>query len=100
MDRPTFSTDHLYLCAFLLCSGHPLVATSDVGRRVGFEFADTPELNADVARFMADAAIPARRFSFELLKLKRLIHQGEKRVKKIEPEEEAGCENPVKIRRR
>ncbi len=44
-------------------------------RRVSFEFENTPKLSADVARFMGDAVVPARQFSFEVLKLKRMLHQ-------------------------
>jgi hypothetical protein len=98
--KPTFSTDHLYLCAYLICLGHVFVATSHVGKRVCFEFADTPELNADVTRFMAGAAIPARQFSFEVLRLKRMIHQLENKVdKNNEREKQSYCKNIVEIRK-
>ena len=72
-DNPTYSTDHLYLAAYLTCSGHDIVGTSSAGSRVSFEFAQTPELSAEVANFMSGALVPARKFSFEVLKLKRLI---------------------------
>jgi hypothetical protein len=90
MDQknPTFSSDHLYLCAFLICIGHPIVATSHDGRRVSFEFLDTPQLNADVSGFMAGAAVPARQFSFEVLRLKRMIHGGQYKVDKVNEHEE------------
>jgi hypothetical protein len=76
-QNPNFSTDHIYLCAFLVCGGHRIVAASHDGKRVSFEFLDTPQLNADVSGFMAGAVVPARRFSFEVLRLKRIIHGGE-----------------------
>ena len=44
---------------------------------VSFVFNNSPELAADVASFLADGVIPARHFSFELLKLKRMICGGE-----------------------
>ncbi len=72
--QSNFCSDHLYLAAFLLCAGHTIVAMSRGERRVSFEFANTPKLSADVARFMGDASVPARRFSFEVLKLKRMLH--------------------------
>ena len=68
-----FASDHLYLVAFLVCHGHNILRTTCIGRRVSFEFVETPELCADVAGFMADATVPARRFSFEVLKLKRTL---------------------------
>jgi hypothetical protein len=82
-QNPTFSTDHIYLCAFLLCIGHRIVAASHDGRRVAFEFRDTPQLDADVANFMAGASVPARQFSFEVLKLKRIVHGGQYRLEKV-----------------
>ena len=72
-----FATDHLYLTGFLICCGHNFVSTSSNGRRISFEFRKTPELLADVARFMSGGLVPARRFSFEILKLKRTLHGGE-----------------------
>jgi hypothetical protein len=75
--QPHFATDHLYLTGFLVCSGHSIIGTSRNGPRISFEFQKTPELLADVARFMGGALVPARQFSFELLKLKRMLHGGE-----------------------
>jgi hypothetical protein len=49
----------------------------------------SPELLAAVASFLADGMIPARHFSFELLKLKRMLHGGEY-VKRVEKNEENG----------
>jgi hypothetical protein len=72
-QQPIFASDHLYLVAFLVCLGHDILRTSRTGRRVSFEFLETPELCSDVASFMADATVPARRFSFEVLKLKRTL---------------------------
>lgn len=72
-QQPAFQTDHLYLAAFLVCSGQEITGTSSIGSRVSFEFAQTPELSAEVANFMSGALVPARKFSFEVLKLKRLI---------------------------
>jgi hypothetical protein len=72
-NNPTYCTDHLYLAAYLVCCGHPALGTRGDGRRVEFVFSQTPQLSADAARFMADGAVAARQFSFEILKLKRLI---------------------------
>jgi hypothetical protein len=72
-EQPAFATDHLYLAAFLVCAGQEIVGTSSVGGRVSFEFTQTPQLSAAVANFMAGALVPARKFSFEVLKLKRLF---------------------------
>ena len=77
-QQPIFASDHLYLVAYLVCHGHSILRTSRTGRRVSFEFAETPELFANVAGFMADATVPARRFSFELLKLKSTLGWREK----------------------
>jgi hypothetical protein len=97
-ESRTYSTDHIYLCAFLVCVGHRIVAASHDGRRVSFEFPDTPQLNADVSGFMAGAAVPARRFSFEVLRLKRMIHGGEYKLEKINEHDEHGCSgNSVQI---
>jgi hypothetical protein len=76
-QQPTYASDHLYLVAFLTCTGHKITGTRRQGYRVAFEFAETPELLADVARFMGGAAIPARQFSFEVLKLKRTLNGGQ-----------------------
>jgi hypothetical protein len=75
--QPTFASDHLYLTAFLTCVGHKIVGTLRERGRVAFQFVETPTLLADVAGFMSGATIPARRFSFELLKLKRTLHGGQ-----------------------
>jgi hypothetical protein len=97
-ENPTFSTDHIYLCAFLICVGHSIVTTSHTGRRVSFEFLNTPQLNADVSGFMAGAVVPARQFSFEVLKLKRMIHGGEYKVEKNnEHTEQSYRRNSVEI---
>lgn len=72
-DNPAYLTDHLYLAAYLTCSGHEIVGTSSAGGRVSFEFTRTQQLSSDVANFMSGALVPARQFSFEVLKLKRLI---------------------------
>ena len=61
-----FASDHLYLTSFLVCSGHSIIRTSRNGNRISFEFHKTPELLADVARFMSGALVPARQFSFEI----------------------------------
>lgn len=63
--------------AFLVCAGHDITDLVRNGRRVSFEFAQTPELLTDVAGFMSGALIPARQFSFELLKLKRMLNGGQ-----------------------
>jgi hypothetical protein len=73
MQNPIYLTDHLYLAAFLVCSGQEILGTSPAGSRISFEFTQTPELSAHVANFMSGALVPARQFSFEVLKLKRLI---------------------------
>jgi hypothetical protein len=85
---PTYRTDHLYLAAFLTCSGHRIVGTSTARERISFLFQHTPELSADVASFMSGAAIPARQFAFEVLKLKRLIPRGERTVEKTNDAQE------------
>jgi hypothetical protein len=72
-NNPAYLTDHLYLAAYLTCSGHEIIGTSSAGGRVSFEFTQTQQLSAAVASFMSGALVPARKFSFEVLKLKRLI---------------------------
>jgi hypothetical protein len=76
----TFSSQHLYLVAFLVCAGHGITDLVRNGRRVSFEFAQTSELLTDVAGFMSGALIPARQFSFELLKLKRMLNGGQNQM--------------------
>jgi hypothetical protein len=73
-EQRYFSCDHIYLVGFLVCSGNKIIGTSQASGRIAFVFQKTPVLLADVARFMAGASIPARRFSFELLRLKRMLH--------------------------
>jgi hypothetical protein len=72
-EQPAFATDHLYLAAFLVCSGQEIVGTSSVSGRVSFEFAQTPQLSIAVANFMSGALVPARSFAFQVLKLKRFF---------------------------
>jgi hypothetical protein len=79
-----YPTDHLYLAAYLRCSGHEIVGTTCAGDRVSFIFHLTPALSADVAKFMSGAVVPARKFSFEVLKLKRLIPRSKRRLEKDE----------------
>ena len=95
----TFASDHIYLIAFLLCSGHPMLRTSRAGSRVSFEFAKTPALLTDVGRFMGDGVVPARKFSFELLKLKRLLHGNAPTVETFENEEKEQCAAILKAAR-
>ena len=71
-----YATDHLYIVAFLVCSGHRVIGTSRHGGRVQFEFHKSPAVCSDVSRFMAGAAVPARQYSFEILRLKRTLHGG------------------------
>ena len=71
-----FQSDHIYLVAYLICCGQKIIGTSRSGGRTAFLFEKTPELSADVAAFMANAAVPARQFCFELLKLKRTLNTG------------------------
>src|SRR4051812_21975215 len=75
-EQKIFSSDHLYLVAFLVCSGHHIIGSSRRGMRTSFEFRKTPAISNDVARFMSGGAVPARQFSFELLKLKRTLSGG------------------------
>ena len=82
-ETATFATDHIYLGAFLICCGHRIVGTSSVSNRTSFLFYQTPQLTSDVAAFMAGAAVPARQFSFEILKLKRQLPRPGQTVKKV-----------------
>jgi hypothetical protein len=79
-------TDHLYVTAFLVCSGHNVIGTQRNGSRVSFTFNNSAQLSSDIASFLADGVIPARHFSFELLKLKRMLHGGQY-MKKLESNE-------------
>ncbi|MFZ0634439.1 MAG: DUF5659 domain-containing protein [Candidatus Acidiferrales bacterium] len=78
-----YLTDHLYLAAFLICAGHSIIGTSRDGSRVCFVFRQTPDLSVAVASFMAGAAIPARPYAFEVLKLKKLIPRVESTLKRV-----------------
>jgi len=75
-EKQYFSSDHIYLVAFLICSGNKIIGKSQTGSRTAFVFEKTPELSGNVAAFMANAAVPARQFCFELLKLKRTLTTG------------------------
>jgi hypothetical protein len=75
-EQRFFQSDHLYLVCFLICQGHEITGTVREGRRVSFQFHNSPELSGDVAGFMAGAVVPARKFCFELLKLKRTLNTG------------------------
>jgi hypothetical protein len=69
----TYRTDHLYLAAFLVCRGHSILTTRNDDHRVRFVFSESPRLASDAASFMSGGFVGARQFSFEILKLKRLI---------------------------
>ena len=96
MDTNVYSSDHLYLAAYLVCSGHDVVGTKIQGSRVSFIFQQSPELLVDIAGYLADGVIPARHFSFELLKLKKMINGGQnvKRVGKSENNNNGNEFNP------
>ena len=89
MDTNVYSTDHLYVAAFLVCSGHDVVGTRMQGSRVSFVFQQSPELLAVVASFLAGGVIPARHFSFEPLKLKRML-SGVHKVNRVENNDQHG----------
>jgi hypothetical protein len=72
-EQSTYASDHLYLVCFLCCQGHEIIGTVCNGNRVFFQFQNSPKLSADIAGFMAGATVPARQFSFELLKIKRTL---------------------------
>ena len=72
-EKQYFRSDHIYLVAFLVCSGKKIIGTVQTGGRTAFLFEKTPELLADVGGFMAGAVVPARQFCFELLKLKKSL---------------------------
>ena len=88
MDTNVYSTDHLYVAAYLVCSGHDIVGTRRDGSRVAFIFQQSPQLAAAVASYLADGVIPARHFSFALLKLKRTIHGGQYEITKSKNNED------------
>jgi uncharacterized protein DUF5659 len=81
-EEARYRTDHLYLAAYLTCSGYRIESTATEGTRVFFVFRQTPELSAAVADFMSGAAIPARHFAFEVLKLKHLIPRAQSKMEK------------------
>ena len=83
MQIDTYRTDHLYLAAFLICSGHRIIGKQSTGHRISFLFIQTPELSSDVAGFMSGAAVPARQFSFEILKLKRQLPRAGQTVDRV-----------------
>ena len=85
--QPIFSSDHIYLCAYLTCSGHNIIGSSRENGRIAFEFSKTQCLLSDVARFMSGAEIPARQFSFELLKIKRMLYGGQSKLKSVSHDE-------------
>ena len=87
MDKNVYLTDHLYVAAYLVCRGHGVIGTRGTGSRVSFIFNQSPELSDAVASFLTDGVIPARHFSFELLKLKRMIHGGKYGLTKSENNE-------------
>jgi hypothetical protein len=80
--NPGYLTDHLYLAAYLTCSGHEVIGRSSASGRVSFEFTQTQQLSTDVANFMSGASVPARKFSFAVLKLKRLLPRQIQTVKR------------------
>jgi hypothetical protein len=69
----TYRTDHLYLAAYLVCRGQPVLTTQNNNSRIQFIFAETSQLTSDAASFMPGGTVEARQFSFEILKLKRRL---------------------------
>ena len=79
LDTEPFSTDHLYLAAFLVCHGHGVVRTvPGIANRIHFVFEDSPGLRSKAADFMAGGKVDARQFSFALLKLKKTLPRNQK----------------------
>ena len=69
-----YSTDHLYLASFLVCKGAEVVQTKSVeGGRTYFLFRESEELHRATADFLGGGVVEARKFSFVILKLKKLI---------------------------
>jgi hypothetical protein len=81
-----FSTDHLYLAAFLVCRGHSLAGTEANGTgRISFLFSSSNAVRSAAADFMSGGQIDARQFAFAILRLKRsLPQQTTKTVKRIQ----------------
>jgi hypothetical protein len=74
MREPNFQTDHIYLAAFLISHGHDLVeVVGGEGGRLRFGFEDSSCVRSCAGDFMSGGLVEARKFSFELLKLKKLI---------------------------
>jgi Domain of unknown function (DUF5659) len=73
-QQTSYATDHLYLAAFLVCTGYRVIGTrADSHNRISFLFHASPELLSAAAQFLAGGQVDARQFSFELLKLKKLL---------------------------
>lgn len=73
LDSP-FSSDYIYLCAYLVCRGHQIVNTfTGDGNRTFFRFQDSELLRAAVSDFMCGGEVGARDYSLALLRLKKLI---------------------------
>jgi len=69
-----FSTDHLYLAAYLVCTGHQITGTEPGNHnRILFTFIDSAELRSAASDFLSGGQVDARRFSFTILRLKKLI---------------------------
>jgi hypothetical protein len=67
-----FSTDHLYLAAYLICQGHQVTGTNTNGSgRIQFQFTDSPNFRSAVADFLSGGQVDARQFSFTVLRLKK-----------------------------
>jgi hypothetical protein len=72
--NPRYGTTHLYLASFLMCRGLELLGTETDGtERIRFLFANSVEVRAAAADFLANGVVEAREFSFNLLKLKKLV---------------------------
>jgi hypothetical protein len=81
-----FSTDHLYLAAYLVCRGHSVASTKPTERgRISFLFSGTNEVRSAAADFMGGGQVEARQFAFTILRLKKSFQQETlKTVKKVQ----------------
>jgi Domain of unknown function (DUF5659) len=60
IPQRVFSSDHLYLAAYLICCGHPIVRSEkQLNGRVQFSFQDSAELRSATADFLSGGHVEA-----------------------------------------
>jgi hypothetical protein len=71
VNIPTYATGDLYLSAYLVAMGHPVIETFGNGKK---SFVFPGEVKPDVQAYRSGAAVPAVTYADAIRYMKRLVH--------------------------